>query len=184
MKQKKKELIKRELRIGVKFLAVFLASYFILSFIIKALIPMASIEFFTASTTKLFLDLTGLQSTIVLNEPVMLIVNSQTFLISELCTGLMELILIISAITASLGIHWKKRLIGILFGIILILIVNPLRIFITILTYLNQPIEITTFVHDFLFRLTLFLLIAGYYSAWFYLSVRKELKKKRKREKS
>lgn len=88
-----------------------------------------------------------------------------------LCTGTLEIIILVGAILATLGISFKKKLIGIIIGIIVGIIFNLLRIFVTINIILFNNIEFAEFMHDFLFRIILFVYITGFYVVWFYFSM-------------
>lgn len=134
-----------------------------------ALVPVEKFEFETAKATMAVLGIFGMHGDIYYQEPVLIVLSQGTKIeISALCTGLMELIVIISAILASHGISWKKRAIGVLSAIIIAPIFNLLRIIITILLILNSnSIELIDLTHGILFRITLFLIIMGIYTIWF-----------------
>ncbi|MFA5930879.1 MAG: exosortase/archaeosortase family protein [archaeon] len=99
--------------------------------------------------------------------------------ISWLCTGILEIIVLASAILASFGVSWKKKLQGILVAIILGVIFNLLRIVITVNIILGQEGQIVEFTHDLLFRVILFVYIVGFYVLWFYWANGKEQKSRK-----
>ncbi len=87
--------------------------------------------------------------------------------ISMLCTGVFEIIILVSAILASFGITWKKKIVGVIIGIVSGIVFNTLRVWITINIILTQSPEVIEFTHDILFRITLFLYIMIVYVLWF-----------------
>lgn len=99
--------------------------------------------------------------------------NEKIIFISWLCTGVLEMIVLASAILASFGVSWKKKLQGILAAIVLGVIFNLLRIVLTINIILGQEGQIVEFTHDLLFRVILFVYIVGFYVLWFYWAERK-----------
>ena len=154
---------------GGKFLVVLVLSYVILSVLIDFLIPLEWIELFLANLVVL---VTG--GTIVFQQPVLILFENFTAQISYLCTGLMEFILIVSAIIATTGIKKGKKIIGIIGAGIATLLFNLVRIIITISLIDKTSLETIELAHDLLFRISLFVLIAGYYFIWYYLSVNPE----------
>ena len=100
--------------------------------------------------------------------------NGKTIIISWLCTGALEIIILIGAIIASFGVSWKKKAIGIAAAIILGVIFNLLRIIITINLILSQNLQTVELAHDLLFRLILFVYIVAVYVGWFYFSTPKK----------
>jgi exosortase/archaeosortase family protein len=100
--------------------------------------------------------------------------GEKQIIISWLCTGVLEIIILISAILASFGINWKKKIAGIGIAIIAGVIFNLLRILITVNFILTQSGEIVELTHDVLFRLVLFIYIVVVYVLWFNWSVKKK----------
>lgn len=96
------------------------------------------------------------------------LVSGKTILIAWLCTGLLEIIILISAIIASFGIKNREKLIGIVLAIIVGAVFNLFRIVFTIQIALTQNIGVIEFAHDILFKLVLFVYITVFYVAWFY----------------
>jgi len=95
-------------------------------------------------------------------------ISDKQVIISWLCTGMLEIIILISAIIASFGIAKDKKIKGILAAIVLGFIFNQLRILITIIIVASQPIGVVELAHDLLFRIVLFVYITAFYVAWFY----------------
>jgi len=166
----KKEL-QKQARISARFLAVFLLSFFVIYTLISFL-PVELFEHFTALLCAFAFSLFGYSSNIILGEPVQILVNGKYLIeISYLCTGLLESTIITSAILASFGISIRKRVVGILAGIFFVNFLNVLRIALTVHAIVtSQNVAYIDFIHNFLFRLTLFVGIACYYAAWFLLA--------------
>lgn len=151
------------------FILTFALAYSIIYFLTKSIIPDIEIEYFVGKTILFILNFLGISGEIFFQEPVLIALSTGIKIeISYLCTGMLELIVLIAAIIASHGISWKKRAIGIFSAIIIAPIFNLLRIIITILVILNSnSIELIDLTHNILFRIILFLVIVGIYFAWF-----------------
>lgn len=80
--------------------------------------------------------------------------------IVELCSGRLELAVLLGVILASADRTLKARLVGVAGAFGFVLIVNPVRIALTMQYF--SPL-----VHDVLFRFTVLLLIIGYYALWY-----------------
>lgn len=160
---------KEERKKGLLFLLVFALVYTVLSFGYELILPLQSAEYFIGSAVLFLLGAAGIQGTLSLQEPVLIsLQNGPAIQISYLCTGLMEFFIVTAAIIASLGISWKKRVLGAIAGAIVVFAFNILRIFLTVLIALGNPEkQLLEFTHDILFRVTLFLVIAGTYIVWF-----------------
>jgi len=101
-------------------------------------------------------------------------VEGKTIIISWLCTGILEIIILVSAILSSFGINWRKKIFGAFAAIIAGIIFNLLRIWVTVNIVLTQNIQVVELAHDFLFKIVLFIYITGFYIAWFYWAMRKK----------
>ena len=158
-----------------RFLIAFILFYLVASFAFDVVFPGTTYQQNVASVTLGFLNLVGEQGSIEAGETVIINLQGNVSIeISQLCTGIIELLILVGAIIVSIGIEWKKRLLGALLGGIAVIVFNFLRIFITLVVILGQhPMEMVEFTHNFLFRVFLFITIAGIYCAWFMWAVRK-----------
>jgi len=93
--------------------------------------------------------------------------SGQTIFISWLCSGVLEIIILVSAILASFGVSWKKKLIGAVAAIIIGYVFNLIRIWATLNIILTQNAQVFEIAHDTLFRLVLFVYIIVVYVLWF-----------------
>ncbi len=100
-------------------------------------------------------------------EVPMVEVNSVKIVFSDLCTGLLELTVLISAIASSFGFTLRKRLLGILGAIPTIIVFNIFRIYITATFLISQNLSQAEALHSGFFRASLFFLIVGFYFLWF-----------------
>ena len=159
---------REELRKAGKFLAGLVVAFFGLSLLAKA-IPLEAIEWFVASVALRSLGLFGVSGTLKAGEPVVMQLTGlqNPVAISYLCTGLLETLVLVSAILASFGIPWKERLKGAAGGVLISFIFNIIRIDATILVIRAQGLGVGELTHDWLFRIALFLTVAGYYAWWF-----------------
>jgi len=163
-----------ELRKSGKFLAGFVAAFFVLG-VVSLLVPLQAVEEGVARIVLATLGLTGWQGTLdAAKEPVVLRLEglANPISISYLCTGLLETLVLVAAVLASFGIPWKKRWQGALGGLFISFIFNILRIDVTLLVVRAQGLAVGELAHDWLFRLALFLTVAGYYAAWFWWATR------------
>ena len=157
---------------GGKFLVVLVLSFTVLSALIDFLIPLKWIELLLAKIVVVF---TG--GEIVFQEPVLILAENFSVQISYLCTGLMEFIVLVAAIIATTGIKKEKKLIGIIRAGIAVFLFNAGRIIITISLIEKTDLQTIELAHDLLFRISLFVLIAGYYFVWYYSAVKGKTKK-------
>ncbi|MDO8428952.1 MAG: exosortase/archaeosortase family protein [Candidatus Diapherotrites archaeon] len=164
--------IKTEIKKSIIFLSGFALFFIVLSLVIS-LIPLQFLEWPTAWFTQQFLSFIGKPTVLTFQEPILLSTETTEIAISYLCTGFLELIVLVSAILASHGIEWNKRIKGIVFAVIGTQIFNLIRIFATVLFIFNSDIQTIDLVHNVLFRLTLFIVIAGFYFIWFAWSIGK-----------
>ncbi len=170
--KKKKKYLEKESPKAKKFLFIFLIAFILLNSVLL-FVPLQVFELPIAHLTLFYLTLKGMQGQIVLQEPVLISMSSGLqIIISYLCTGLMELFVLWASIIASIGISIRKRILGLVFGLIGTQIFNLIRIFITLEFILKSNIDTIVFVHDVLFRVTLLAVIAGLYAAWFYWATR------------
>ncbi|MBS3063304.1 MAG: exosortase/archaeosortase family protein [Candidatus Diapherotrites archaeon] len=164
---------KAELRKAGKFLAGFVAAFFALNFLAR-LVPLEAIEGLVAGAALAGLNFFGVNGVLLAGEPVLLQVEGLALpvAISYLCTGLLETIVLVSAVLASFGIPWRERVKGAGLGILISFIFNIIRIDGTILMIKAQGLVLGELTHDLFFRAFLFLSIAGYYAWWFRRSTR------------
>lgn len=100
--------------------------------------------------------------------------QDKTIHIAWLCTGVLEIIILVSAILASFGIKNKQKMVGVVLAIIVGVGFNLVRIILTISVVLTQNNQLIEFTHDWLFRIVLFVYITVFYVIWFYWANRKE----------
>lgn len=157
-----------------KFLAGMTVLFLFFNFLV-GLVPLEWFETFYAFFTLEFLKLLGFGGSLEAGEPVM--VHLDGFIaplgFSYLCTGLLELILVWSAVLSSFGIEAKKRLIGAIVGTAALVVFNFFRIISSILVIAWFGLEAGNFSHDLLFRMFLFVTIAGFYYCWFQWATKK-----------
>lgn len=166
---KKKIIDRKEFFKNAKFLAVWLALALMLYYAIPALAGWERIEGMTAAGAEKVLKGFGVTNVKVNfeREPVLMNVEGVKIGISELCTGLLETLLLATAIIASFGIHWKKRIIGAVAALAFGLAFNQFRIFVSIMQILNTDLQTAELTHDVFFRLSILIVIAGFYYWWF-----------------
>ncbi|MFA6065375.1 MAG: exosortase/archaeosortase family protein [archaeon] len=165
----------------VFFVLGFLVSYLLITAII-GFIPQIFFKSATGSAVQVLLSLQGVQtqnaSVITCNEfswftdyaageCYSFFASDKQIIISWLCTGILEIIILISAILASFGVNWNKKLIGIGAAIVAGVVFNLARIWITVNFILTQQGPVVELAHDVLFRIVLFIYIVLVYVLWF-----------------
>ncbi len=168
-----------------RFVLYFLLAYLAASLAVEALFPIQAIELFVANNVLSFLQGAGYSGSVEAGETAIISLEAGPQIeISELCTGVMETLIIVSAIVASVGIAWKKRLFGAAAAGLTTIAFNYVRIIVTAMLILGtSDISLISFTHNVLFRTFLFLTIAVLYIAWFYWAVRGEFKQSSKEKK-
>ena len=148
---------------------LFLAFFsLIVLFVLSGLVPLEFYELFVANTVLNALNAGGIDGIIHPGEPVVIeLAGGPNIVISYLCTGLLEVIVLASVIIASLGIPINKRIIGVALGTAAAFFVNLARILATIYFLYSSSAETVEFFHDIFFRLTLFITIFLFYAIWF-----------------
>lgn len=105
-------------------------------------------------------------STRATDNPIQFLAGEKLIEISALCSGLMEIILLIAAIAATRDASWRKKIMGIIFGVGILFAWNILRMLISIQQLLHTSLEFAEFTHGVLFRVMLVLGFAFIYLIW------------------
>ncbi len=102
--------------------------------------------------------------------------SQKLIIISWLCSGVLEVIILISTMIVTFGVRAREKIIGIILALILGHFFNLLRILITIQIIITQNATTFELAHDLLFRATLFLYIVIVYALWFNWGIKKAKK--------
>jgi len=172
---KKQESLVREDRKKqlVFFVVGFLLFYLIFSWV-AYLLPDYFYQALTGNSLKSLLELQGLTPIITSVESgdFALALGEKTIIISWLCAGVLEMIILASAILASFGVSWRKKFIGVAVAIPLGYFFNLARVWITTNIILTQEVAVVELAHDLLFKIMLFVYITIVYVIWFYWSTK------------
>lgn len=150
---------------ALKFVAVFAitgaAAYFTASVFSK------SFATFTAYLVQALLSILGIQTTLVFSVNPHLISPLFDAELIELCWGLLEIAVVTGIVLASEDRTLWQRIYGVVLGVITVLTFNITRIAVTLKLF--NPLEpfASTIAHDVLFRISLIIVIVGYYAAWY-----------------
>ncbi len=87
--------------------------------------------------------------------------------IVDLCVGDVELALLPAIILSTFDRSLRRRIVGSLVGVTMILIVNPLRIFTVLWAGSRFDWRVAELMHGFTFRVMLVLIILGFYYIWY-----------------
>lgn len=114
---------------------------------------------------RIVLDWVGVETTsgVVAHQFLM---NGKLIEISPLCSGLLEMILLASAILATRNEKWGSRIRGVVVGVVVLYLFNLLRMIVTLLQLEHASLSFAVFTHDFLFRLLLILGFVFVYGGW------------------
>src|SRR3989338_1468668 len=149
-----------------KFFLFLLVSFSVL-FVLSILIPVADFERLLAALVQNALSFFRIEAFAGFEEDAFVqVVSGPKIVFNFLCTGSTETIILLSAIFATFEIEWKKRLVGAAAGIVAVFAFNLVRIFVTVWSILTQPLGVVGLWHEVLFRIFLFVVIAGLYWAW------------------
>ncbi len=160
-----------------RFLLYFVLIYLAFSFVLQSVIGLEAVELWVAGNVLGMLNAFGYAGTVSFEETALVSLEAGPVIqISELCTGMMELFIVVGAIIASIGISWRRRLVGAGIAGIATILFNHARIVFTSLLILGtEDMAVISFTHNVLFRLFLFVAVAGLYIAWFYRAASKEM---------
>ncbi|MFH0834947.1 MAG: exosortase/archaeosortase family protein [Candidatus Micrarchaeota archaeon] len=156
----------------VLFLLVAVPAYFVLGFFAE---PFSEIA---AYSSKVMLGVAGINASITFEAGTAHIVSSTPSFdaeIGDLCWGRVEIAVLAGIIMASWDRKLGERLKGVLLGIAVLLVLNPIRIAVSLAAFNPQNSQASALLHDFLFRITLVVVLVTYYAVWYYW-----LSKKRK----
>ena len=175
------KLITKQIKTALIFILSIGAFYTLFWLIIQA-IDLYLLKKATAITANALLQLFAVPSVLDFGLEPSIIIGKVTAQITNLCAGDLEIALITAIILATWDRTIRNRIIGILIAWLLILILNPIRIFIVLLIGYYSSWQWANFTHDVLFRLTLLAVIVFYYFIWYvkYDWVKKKVKKWKK----
>jgi len=154
---------------GGKFVLRILLFYLILLALSYFLVPLPLLEETIASNSNYFLGLAGIKGQVIkaVNEsPAGIEFQKFSIEINYLCTGLLELTVLLAAIIATPMISARKKFFGAIGAIIVSYAFNLARIVFTIIAINSYSIKTAELTHDVLFRISLFAIVAGYYFVW------------------
>lgn len=164
---------------AVRFVSVFAISFLV---IMNVVIPLTSgfwdgMGAWHAESVQGILGSAGVESTVSGNILTMEVQGQDVdFLISRLCSGDVEIALLISLLLASFDVLLIWRLVGAFIGTGFLLLMNPLRIAVTLLLTKDSGMEAGDFYHNILFRLFLFVLLVLYYFIWYHIFAKRKCK--------
>ena len=161
---------------ALKFIIAIIAAFALLHIAFFLIVPLQLYESAIANIVAFVSGAFGLESGInAAAEPVAInFAGGLEIIISYLCTGMLEALLLIAAILASFGIDLRKRIMGAVAAFIAVFIFNIARILITIALIMNFDLRIAEISHDLLFRISLLIAIAGFYYFWQNWAIRKD----------
>lgn len=168
---------------AARFACVFAASFLIFLY---AVIPLTAglwqgLGAFHAQAAQAVLSFFGIPSSVSGNVLTLDVQGESTsFEISQLCSGDVEIALLASLLIATLDVLLIWRVAGILLGAGTLLLLNPLRIALTLAITRDSGIGAGDFYHSVIFRLFLFIILVIYYFAWYRLSAGRSSKAQQK----
>lgn len=160
---KQKHSGESDFRKGIKFLLLFTV-LFSISYVILTFTPLEKVLGHIAAVSSQFLLGTfGTPTEITILQNGNYALESTTFVaeLNQACAAIIEIAVLVGIVFASFEKSLKQRFNGFALGMVLLLVLNPIRIALSIIFL--HPI-----VHDVLFRITLIITIIGFYAAWYY----------------
>jgi exosortase/archaeosortase family protein len=158
--------LRDELVKGLKFL-IGITAFYTFFWLLISNVNLYPLKATTASMSSALLNVAGVSNRLIFGQEPLIIVKSVYAKIGNLCAGDIEIALLLAIILATWDRSWRQRLWGCLFGLALIAIANPLRIFIVLAIGYYSSWSWANFTHDFLFRLMLIIIIVVYYFLWY-----------------
>ena len=174
---KKEAKDKKSLSNLVTFAFLFILSFGLFLFLLlPALEPLWEWNgVFSAGSASLLLSFTGIESSVSGNIITMAVGEAVVdFQISQICSGDVEIALLFGLMLASFDIGFWKRVLGWVAGSIIIVIINPLRIALTLWLTSTMGMENGEFIHSVVFRFFLFVLLIAIYFGWYSMSKREQ----------
>ena len=156
----------------LKFIALLL--FYSITLIIIFLEGSGQQEFFielTAKTTAAVLNLVGINAVLIGNSTITL--PGLTLEIISECTGVLSMIAYAACVLAYPA-TWKKRAIGILFGIPSLFIINITRLVFLAFIGIHYSAEIFDYMHGYLWHVTLIIFVVLVWMFWIEKVVGKE----------
>ena len=159
---------------GLKFL-IGITAFYTLFWLVLSSIDLYPLKTATAYASNSLLNLAGVPTQMFFGDEPVIVVKNVYAQITNLCAGDLEIALLLAVILATWDRSWRKKLWGCLFGLLLILVANPLRIFTVLAVGYYSNWAWADFTHNILFRLMLIIIIVVYYFLWYvkYDNIRK-----------
>ena len=154
---------RKEIASGLRFTVVFLI-LFASAFVVLHYTPLKPLFGSVAATSsQALLNVAGIPTEIVILQNGNYSLESEEFIaeLNEACSALVEIAVLLGIVFASFEKTLVYRFKGFAAGLLLLLILNPVRIALSI-------IFLDPLVHDVLFRVTLVIVIVGFYAVWHY----------------
>ncbi len=118
----------------------------------------------TALGSSWVLNLLGISSSA---EGSMIMFNEHSAKIVWLCTGSLELALLLGAVIATEDRTWKQRVLGIVFSTVMLYIINIVRVGVTLASAVWYGWNFADLIHTVLFKFFLVFAILGVYAIWY-----------------
>jgi exosortase/archaeosortase family protein len=132
-----------------------------------SLVDLYPLKTATAYASNSLLNLFGVPTQLAFGTEPTIIVSGVAAQITNLCAGDIEIALLLAIILATWDRSWRRRGWGCLFGLLLIMVANPLRIFTVLAIGYYTNWFWADFTHNILFRLMLIIIIVVYYFLWY-----------------
>jgi len=166
---------KKKVKSSYHFLLFFLISFSLIYLFLNIPIIYNSINYFFGYLSNFILNfIFGIDSKFIflLNNSIIEISSlSYPIIITKLCTGILEFSILVSAIIATIGVSANKKIKWVFFSALIVVVFNTIRISLTSLIIVKLNLSFANFVHGFLFRLFLIIIVLGTY--WFFLNYKK-----------
>lgn len=160
--------MKKQARKGFRFLTgsavIGTVSYFLLT------IVMPFLKNFTAAMSAGLLSLFGN----AYSQAALIHYNSLVVQVIPLCVGDIEIAVLTGAILSTEDRSVDDRILGVVAAFVFVMLINALRIGVTMLAWEAYGIEAIEFIHSALFRVTLVVAIVGFYGVWYLRDLIKE----------
>ena len=127
-------------------------------------LAMPAMQTITAAASAMLMTLLGVPATA---ENSLINFARTSAQIIPLCVGDIEIAILVAAIAMTRDRALQDRITGIVFASLFVMAWNPVRIALTLNSFVWFGWPAVEFVHDVLFRSTLVIVLVGFYAVWY-----------------
>ncbi len=155
---------KAEARKGARFLVILVLVFLVLDLVFSLGPVDQAFKETTAFGSSLVMKSLGVDAS---PSGDLVVFNGEKARIVSLCTGSLELAVLVAAVVATEDRSVRSRILGIAFSSALLLGINYIRVGVTLASAVWYGWAVADLLHSFLFRLFLVVSVFGIYAVWY-----------------